>query len=593
MLLQQLLVISVVVLLATGVYGWLTYNRLSDEVGAKSLAVAQSLSEDQQIRSILAAQDSGPPAAAELALGPVYRLAEVVRVRTDALFVVVTDRNGIRWSHPNVGQLGLKVSTSPNAALGGQEVTVAEVGTLGASVRSKVPVRSPDDGSIVGEVSVGYAMQDVLDAMWTSTGPILGIGGLALLLGALGSTLLSRRLRRHTLGLEPEEIGALVQDQEVVLHGVAEGVIGVDPRGVVTVCNDKALRLLGLSDAVGCEFAALGLPAPVLGLLAAPEPGISAGPVQVVIGPAVLIVSARKVVRAKHDLGWVVMVHDRTDVQALSQQLDAVGALSTALRAQRHEFANRLHTVSGLLDIGHPRQARDYLHQTLETGPLKYPLENSALLTDTYLRAFLGAKSMQAAERGVRLRIGDATLLQHHVADASNVTTVLGNLVDNAVTAAVQGSRTDRWVEVELLSDGAALHLVVADSGDGVAEADAELPFREGYTTAAAAPGLGRGEGLGLALSRQLARLAGGNVWLVSRGAASGASGGGRGTGAVFAARLEQALECRATESQATESQAPENRAPGNAVESAVESGTAEPGAVNKKVMEIEEIRRG
>ncbi|HEY8295824.1 MAG TPA: ATP-binding protein, partial [Micrococcaceae bacterium] len=248
-------------------------------------------------------------------------------------------------------------------------------------------------------------------------------------------------------------------------------------------------------------------------------------------------------------LGTVLTFRDRTDLDTLSRELDGIRSLSDGLRAQRHEFANRLHTVSGLLDIGHPQEASDYLHQTLETGPLKYPLENGGLLTDTYLRAFLGAKSLQAAERGVRLRIGDGTLLHHHVADAQNVTTVLGNLVDNAVTAAVQGSATDRWAEVELLSDRDALHLVVADSGDGLQEPDAELPFREGYSTAAeaAAPGLGRGEGLGLALSRQLARLSGGDVWLVAAG--------GAGSGAVFAARLEKVLEYEDVENRAPDYQ--------------------------------------
>ncbi|MDJ0357662.1 sensor histidine kinase [Paenarthrobacter sp. PH39-S1] len=538
MLLQQLVVIVLMMTLATVVYGWLTFQRLSSEVGAKSLAVAQSLSEDQGIRAALSGRQPALPDPRVLAVGPVQRVAEVVRVRTDALFVVVTDGQGVRWSHPNPALLGKKVSTSPEAALSGQEITVQEVGTLGASVRSKVPVRSLADNSIVGEVSVGYAMQDVLDGLWTSAGPILGVGVITLVLGALGSSLLSRRLRVHTLGLEPEEIGALVQDQEVVLYGIAEGVIGLSASGLVTVCNAKATRLLHLDDPVGKTPAELGLPRPVLALLEA-DAGDAAESVQVVIEQSVLIVSARKVVRAKRDLGWVIMVHDRTDVVALTQQLGAVGALTTALRAQRHEFANRLHTVSGLLDLGHAEQAADYLHLTLENGPLKYPLENGGLLSDTYLLAFLGAKSAEAAEKGVQLRIGEGTVLHHRVEDAQNVTTVLGNLVDNAVMAAVAGSGPDRWVEVELLSDRAALHLLVSDSGNGLQTADLEQVFTQGYSTAASGQGTGHGEGLGLALSRQLARLGGGDVWLVSAGSDDG-------PGAVFAARLENALDFNA-----------------------------------------------
>ena len=65
---------------------------------------------------------------------------------------------------------------------------------------------------------------------------------------------------------------------------------------------------------------------------------------------------------------------------------------------------------------------------------------------------------------------------------------MLGNLIDNAVNAAVAGSSTERWVELELLDepgpDGGTLHIVVADSGDGLGGVEPERVFAEGFTTA-------------------------------------------------------------------------------------------------------------
>ncbi|BAS08115.1 histidine kinase [Arthrobacter sp. Hiyo4] len=114
------------------------------------------------------------------------------------------------------------------------------------------------------------------------------------------------------------------------------------------------------------------------------------------------------------------------------------------------------------------------------------------------------------------------TLVRGQVTEPQDVITVLGNLIDNAVNAAVAGSSPDRWVELEVLDephdDGGSLHIVVADSGDGLAAGtDAEAVFAEGFTTAAspvvqapAAAG-GRTGGLGLALARKLARRRGGD----------------------------------------------------------------------------------
>jgi two-component system CitB family sensor kinase len=218
--------------------------------------------------------------------------------------------------------------------------------------------------------------------------------------------------------------------------------------------------------------------------------------------------------------------------------------MSTALRAQRHEFANQLHTIAGFMSIGQHRQAREYLARLAATGPLKFPVDQAELLQDPYLQAFVGAKGVEADERGVTLRIGPETLVRGHVTEPQDVTTVLGNLIDNAVNAAVAGSSPEHWVELEVLDepgdDGGTLHIVVADSGDGLGgTTDPEAVFAEGFTTAVpgtsatgtSAPGRAGGQGLGLALARQLARRRGGDVKVLEVGSTGG-------PGAVFMASL-------------------------------------------------------
>ena len=146
-------------------------------------------------------------------------------------------------------------------------------------------------------------------------------------------------------------------------------------------------------------LAALRLTPRVLDVFTAAD----ATPTLATVGDHIVIVSARRVVRDGRDLGTVLTVRDRTDVETLTRQLDAVQLMSTALRAQRHEFANRLHLLNGLLDAGHAQEARQYLADLLGSGPLGSAVPGIDAISDPYIQAFLAAKAASAREAGVTL----------------------------------------------------------------------------------------------------------------------------------------------------------------------------------------------
>jgi two-component system CitB family sensor kinase len=558
-LLLQLAVVTAIVLLTSAVFVALAVQRLEREAESTALAVAQSVASDVDVRTEVARLSVDGTALDEEALagGDLQRTAVAAQQRTGALFVVVTDDRGVRLAHPDPDRIGEMVSTSPDAALRGEETVSWERGTLGDSARAKVPIyEAGDRAAVVGEVSVGYAPARVYDTLLRDSLPVAAVAVLALGLGVVASVLIRRRLDRLTLGLQPDDLASLVQNQQAVLAGVGEGVLAVARDGRVSVCNEQAAQLLGLGDgAVGRLLDELDLPEPLVALLgrgpARPES------TTLVVGPHVLFVDVRPVRREGVDLGRVAVLRDRTAVEALTRRLDAVGAMTTALRAQRHEFANRLHAVSGLLEIGRVDQAKRYLADVLEHGPLRYPVKHADRLTEPHLQAFLGAKGVEAAERGVLLQLGPETLVSGSVVEPGDVTTVLGNLVDNAVRAAVAGGTSPAWVEVEVLDDGRDLHLSVMDSGRGVDDEQglfarrpsAELPAGADHDADSDAdpvadPGQVHGLGFGLPLSREIARRAGGDVWL--------ASPRGDGHGAVFCARLVGAVDPGGTASAGT-----------------------------------------
>lgn len=533
-LLQTATVVAVVAVCAA-VFLLLGIQQLRAEAETSALNIARTIAVDPQVRTEVAAlsADSGTPAAAQLRDGELQRLADAVTARTGTLFVVITDDHGIRLAHPDVDLLGQPVSTDYREVLAGKEVVTWQQGTLGVSARAKVPVLSPEgaaggSGTPVGEVSVGFEPSSVFDDLPALIGGIAAAVGIALLLAVLSGMLLRRRWERTTLGLQPEELVALVQNQAAVLDGVGDGVVALGPDGRVRLCNETARDMLGMADPEGRTLEALGI-APAI--LAAVRDGTAGD--GIVSGDRVLFVDAQPVRREGRDLGTVLIVRDRTDLVALTERLETVRAMTGALRVQRHEFANRLHVAAGLIDAGREREAREFLGEQLQRGPVDYPVENLDLIGDTLLHALIGAHALEAGERGVRLSIAPDSLLLSPLREVEDVAAVLGNLLDNAVRAAVAGGEP-RTVMIGCYGDGDDLVLTVSDSGPGI-PLDADLFRRRERPVGDADADAVHGLGVGLPLSRELARRRGGDVWLIDAG---GVDAEGAISGAVFGARL-------------------------------------------------------
>jgi two-component system CitB family sensor kinase len=520
----QLAILVITLLVGFGLSLRALRHELDRSFEQQALRVAQSVAADPGIA--LAIVDRDPD-------GLIQQRAEAVRRQTGALFVVVTDDRGIRYSHPNPTQIGQRVSTDPAPALSGQTVTAIETGTLGRSARGKVPLRAAD-GRIVGEVSAGIAEERIASRLLALLPSILTYTAVALAVGVVASFLLARRLKRQTFGLELPEIAALLQEREATLHGIREGVVALGPDRRVAVLNEQARRLLGLGgDSLGRHLADLGLPGHVRELMARDQVEDELASV----GDNVLVLNSRPVTLDGRDLGTVVTLRDRTELEALVRELDSVRSLSEALRTQAHEHSNQLHTLIGLLQLGLNDEAVGFVTDLVAARDA-LSRDVSARVPDKLLAALLLAKTLVASERGVDLRLTPDSRIRGLLRPALDVHSLLGNLIDNAIDAAAGGSRP-AWVEVRLRCEGEDLLIRVCDSGPGVPAAAADDVFEDGFSTKPG-PVVGR-RGLGLALVRQIAHRNGGEVRLAEPRP---------GEGACFDAVLRDMFEAGAAHDQ-------------------------------------------
>jgi two-component system CitB family sensor kinase len=475
-------------------------SELEHDYQQRALAVAQTFAATPSIRRALARRS---PADQRL----IQSLAEQVRHVTGATYIVVVDRNGVRYSHPNPALIGQRI-TEPVIALDGRDHIGVDHGNLGISANARVPIRAPGAPSpVIGEVSAGILERQVSDQLLHELPSLLLYFACALAIGVVASLTLARRLKRSTFGLELEEIAALVQEREAMLHGIREGVITLDRDGRVTLINDEARRLIPLdADPIGRPIQELVAHRRLSDLLT----GAAGGPDNVVVTDEhILTVNRMAVLRNGRDLGAVVTLRDRTELEGLLRELDNVDALTDALRAQQHEFANRMHTVAGLIELGdHPAAIRYALEVSGETAGLAQAIRERIEAPE--IAALLLAKITVAAERDVQLVLSDETRLADTDVDTNMLLTIVGNLIDNAIDAAVAG-RPPARVDIRLIGGcDRDVTIQVTDSGPGVPEELTTRIFTDGFTTKSRDER--RHSGIGLALARRLVTRAGGTI---------------------------------------------------------------------------------
>jgi two-component system CitB family sensor kinase len=503
----QILAFQVAIILLSALIGaaaavWQASQELDRQSEQRSLAIAESVANSTAIQHALLAGDPD---------GLIQQTAENIRHSTGASYVVVTDALGIRFSHPNPALIGKPVDEDPGTVLAGNTWVGVQRGTLGVSARGKAPVFYA--GRVIGMVSVGFLEPPLAQRLMSELPAFAGALLPSLAIGVAASWLLAARLKRQTFGLEPYEIAGLLEEREASLQGIHEGAIATDRDGTITLANAEARRLLELPpDATGRKVSQV-LPA---GRLLSFLSGRLKDEDEVLLaGDRVLVASRRAVHVRGRQVGHVATFRDSTELAGLGQGLGLDG-LTEALRAQAHEFANRLHTIAGLVQMGRSEEAMKLIAQT---SGVHQELTESLLerVGDPVLGALLLAKAAMASERGVELRVSDDTEMTTSSLDGEDLITILGNLIDNALDAAAH-STGERWVSVSVTEQDGEIVMRVHDSGAGIAPGLDGQIFQEGFSTKTGPERKRRG--FGLALVRQVVIRNGGTVDVANDGGA-------------------------------------------------------------------------
>ena len=501
MLLLMFLLLGALVSITWLMVSMLVSSILEEYIGRNALNVSKTVSLTTVVHEGLKNKNSTQ----------IQLYAESVRKATGARFVVVGDHEGRRYSHPVPERIGKLMvgGDNPRALERGEAYVSKAVGTLGPSMRGKVPIFA-NSGKVIGVVSVGY-LQETVESVTEGylQRVLLWVFGL-FLFGGIGTWLIARNVKQSIFGLEPVEIARLFRERNAILDSIREGVVAINDKGQVTMLDHEAAKILKIPPESGIGTSIESI-LPQTRMLEVLKSGEEQFDQEMIIGGIEVIVNRVPIWQNDRVAGVVSSFRRKDEIDRMAQELTQIQEYSEVLRTQTHEYSNKLHTLAGLIQLGSHQEALDLIGR--ETSGYQ---ELLGTLAETVPEPLLSAIILGKYNRAQELRINFQLDPESRMIDIpkkinrEKIVTILGNLLENAIEAAQENTSGKRTVLLSMTDFGNDLIFEVEDSGSGIEDESVDLSLQHGFTTKS-----GTGRGIGLSLVHENLKYLGGHLTVV------------------------------------------------------------------------------
>jgi len=460
------------------VASWMTGN-IESKARTNIMNVAEMVAHSKDIVDELEAKD------------PRRKIGPYVNMQLKNLeqieYIIVADKEGIRYSHPNPEMIGKRFA-------GGDEYRVTQkgetyiseaTGTLGKSLRAFTPIYDSENKREIGFVSVGTLTHSIEKAKHTAILYIILIALGGLTVGIIGAFILANNIKNTLLGLEPEEITKLYNEKMGILDAIHEGLVAVDHRGRITLINDSALSILHFEDKVDKEKIIgknIEEVIPNTRMINVLETGESEFEKEQRINNTIIMTNRIPIMNRGKVVGAISSFRDKTEVTRMAEELTGIKKMAWSLRAQNHEFMNKLHTISGLIQLEEYEEALQFISDAAKTRN-----NISEILTknikDVALSALLLSKYNKAEELRVKLKIDEDSKLMKltEYMTSEEMVSLVGNLIENSLDEVKNDGTGEIYIKIIEKKD--LLYIKVKDNGPGIPKQYWDKIYEQGFST--------------------------------------------------------------------------------------------------------------
>ena len=460
------------------VASWVTRN-IESKARTNIMNVAEMVAHSREIVDELRVKDPGRK------IGPYVNIQ--LKNLEQIEYIIVADKEGIRYSHPNPEMIGKKFA-------GGDEYRVAQrgetyiseaTGTLGKSLRAFTPIYDAENKREIGFVSVGTLTHSIEKAKHTAILYIILIALGGLMVGIIGAFLLADNIKNTLLGLEPEEITKLYNEKMGILDAIHEGLVAVDHRGRITLINDSALSILHFENKINKEDIIgqnIEEVIPNTRMINVLETGESEFEKEQRINNTIIVTNRIPIMNRGKVVGAISSFRDKTEVTRMAEELTGIKKMAWSLRAQNHEFMNKLHTIAGLIQLEEYNEARQFISDVAKTrNNISEILTRS--IKDVALSALLLSKYNKAEEFRVKLKIDEDSKLMKlpEYMNSEEMVSLIGNLIENSLDEVKNDGTGEIYIKIIEKED--VLYIKVKDNGPGIPEEYRDKIYEQGFST--------------------------------------------------------------------------------------------------------------
>lgn len=205
----------------------------------------------------------------------------------------------------------------------------------------------------------------------------------------------------------------------------------------------------------------------------------------------------------------------KKEFYSFAEDFEGTKFLVDSMRANNHDFTNKLHVILGLIQIGEYDRAVSYIEnisiiQKETVSKVMHSVDNPSF------SALLIGKIARASECNVKFILKEDIVFNSDDIDLPSeaLVTITGNLIDNALDAmntAQMMSRSDRALTFGVYTKPGELFITVQDTGNGIPDDIKDKVFQNGFSTK------GTGRGVGLYHTKQLIESLGGSITFESQ----------------------------------------------------------------------------